>query len=484
MPGRPPIAVVGAGIAGLATALAAAPRRVLVFCRDAEGDGSASALAQGGIAAAVGPSDSPAVHARDTRRAGAGRCRSDRVRWLCGQAPGAIAWLQGHGVEFDHAPDGELQLGREGGHSGARIVHAGGDATGAVMLGALLRSARNASHIEWRGGFEVEALLGTGARIHGLRARDGTGRTHEVASGAVVLATGGIGSLFARTSNPLGADGSGLALAMAAGARVQDLEFVQFHPTALDVGGHRLPLLTEALRGAGATLRGGEGRRFMAGLHPLADLAPRDVVAREVWRQRAAGGAWLDARQLGDALASRFPTVLAACLAHGIDPRREPIPVTPAAHYLMGGIAVDAEGQSSLAGLHAVGEVASTGVHGANRLASNSLLEAVAFGRRLGEKLAGLSSEPAASTETPHWFERGPSLPDEALTRVRELLWAEAGPLRNGGGLARAHAAIAPMGECGWQARVAAALLASAARRHRSLGAHHRTASERAMDNG
>jgi len=470
---RRPLVVVGAGVAGLATALAAAPAPVLLICREANGAGSASALAQGGLAAALDPMDSPQAHACDTLVAGAGHNQASMVEWLCRRAPDTVGWLDAQGVIFDRAGDGNLALAREGGHGAARIVHVGGDATGAALVRALQARARAATHIEWRDGLDAEALLLRGGRVCGLRARDASGNGHEIEAAAIVLATGGLGAMFARTSNPPGADGAGLALALAAGAQARDLEFVQFHPTALDVDGQCLPLLTEALRGAGATLHDHAGRALMAGLHPLGDLAPRDIVARRVWQARRDGGAWLDARGVQGDFSRCFPTVLAASLAHGFDPRQAPLPITPVAHFHMGGIAVDAEGATSLPGLHAVGEVACTGAHGANRLASNSLLEGVACGRRLGERLSDHAlPDPSGPS---HWCERGVALPPAQLHRLRGLLWSAAGPLRKGSGLRRALAECAEQQAAGWQARLAVALLDAALQRRQSLGAHYRT---------
>jgi L-aspartate oxidase len=378
------------------------------------------------------------------------------------------------GLVFYRDPDATVARARHGGHGAARVVHAGGDATGAACVRALLARARGAAHIRFDAGLDADALLLRGGRVCGVRAVDRAGRHHEIEAAAVVLATGGLGALFARTSNPPGADGAGLALAMAAGARARDLEFVQFHPTALAVPGHCLPLLTEALRGAAAVLRDAAGRRLMAGVHPLGDLAPRDVVARQVWQAR---DPVLDARALADDFASRFPTVLAACRAHGFDPRDTPLPVTPAAHFHMGGIHVDADGATSLPGLFAVGEVACSGVHGANRLASNSLLEGVACGRRLGVKLAARGLLLPAGPS--RWIERGAALPAASLSRLREVLWLAAGPLRDGETLRRAMDEGLAWQAQGWQARVVVALLAAPWRRRDSLGAHHRTDSMR-----
>lgn len=474
-----PLVVVGAGVAGLATALAAAPKHVVLVCRDTDGGGTASAMAQGGIAAAIGQGDDTRAHASDTLIAGAGHNSVAMVEWLCAQAPATVAWLAEQGVVFDRDAGGQLLLGREGGHRTNRIVHAGGDATGAGIVQALRARAREASHIEWRGGLDADALLARGGTVCGVRAIDRNGAMQEIEASAVVLATGGIGALFARTSNPPGAEGAGLALALAAGARMLDLEFVQFHPTALGVDGHSLPLLTEALRGAGATLRDGRGRALMAGVHAMGDLAPRDIVSRHVWQAQREGGAWLDARAIEGDWTQRFPTVLAACQAHGFDPRRELLPVTPVAHFHMGGIATDADGATSIPALHAVGEVACNGVHGANRLASNSLLEGVACGRRLGGRLS--SAESLQTRGVPHCHERGASLPFARLERLRDLLWSAMGPQRDGASLHRAFAECGEMQGCGWQARLASELISAAQGREGSLGAHCRTDDVRTM---
>lgn len=470
---RAPVAVIGAGVAGLATALAAAPTPVRLFCRDVDGGGSASALAQGGIAAALDAHDNTRMHFADTLVAGAGHNRVAMVDWLCAQAPATVTWLSEQGVAFDRDGTGRLLLGREGGHRTARIVHAGGDATGAAIVDALRARARAADHIEWCGGLDIDALQLRGGQVCGVRARAPDGALREFEAAAVVLATGGVGALFARTSNPAGADGAGLALALAAGARMQDLEFIQFHPTALDIEGHCLPLLTEALRGAGASLHDFQGRALMAGLHPLGDLAPRDIVARRVWQAQQEGRVWLDAREVTGEWSQRFPTVLAACLSQGFDPRRQALPVTPVAHFHMGGVAVDADGATSLPGLYAVGEVACTGAHGANRLASNSLLEGVACGRRIGARLSGVAAPMPRGAA--RWHERGASLAPELLERVRTLLWRTAGPWRNGASLRSAAAECATLRAAGWQARLAGALVAAALQRRNSLGAHYRT---------
>ncbi|MDE2258435.1 MAG: FAD-dependent oxidoreductase [Xanthomonadaceae bacterium] len=475
MSAHAPIVIVGGGIAGLVTALAATPASVQLLCRHDDANDGASVLAQGGIAAALGPDDDPEKHARDTMIAGAQHNDAAMVRWLCAHAVNAVHWLQIQGVRFDRDTDGSLQLGREGGHGHARIVHAGGDASGAEIVRTLCAEVAQGGHVLRRSEMDTEALMLRGGAVCGVRARDARGAVHEIEASAVVLATGGTGALFARTTNPPGAQGSGLALGMAAGAQTRDMEFVQFHPTALDIPGrHCLPLITEALRGAGARFRDDNGRLLMAGMHPQEDLAPRDVVARHIWRMCQCGvRVWLDAGAVQGDWTKRFPTVLAVCLAAGIDPRRTPIPVVPAAHFHMGGLAVDHHGRTSVPGLFAVGEVACNGLHGANRLASNSLLEAVVCGKRLGTLLA--AERVARLRGTTRSVERGAALPEARLGALRDLLWAAAGSVREGTSLRRALRVCAPWRGDGWQARVACRLLEGALQRAQSLGAHYRS---------
>jgi L-aspartate oxidase len=470
-----PIIVVGSGIAGLCTALAAAPKPVLLLSRRPDGAGSASMLAQGGIAAAMDNANSIEAHVADTLCAGA--CHNDPhcVQLLAAAAPASIRWLQAQGVAFDNDGDGSLQLGREGGHGVSRIVHAGGDATGLRVTTVLAAAVAAATHIEWRSDVEVDGLIRRGGRIVGVHVDNG-GSSQTLFGSDVVLATGGIGALFPSTTNPPGANGAGMALALAADAASRDLEFVQFHPTVLDVGAGSLPLVTEALRGAGARLRDGTGRLVMADVHPLGDLAPRDIVARRVWQAREeTGSVTLDARGLAIDWPRAFPTVLAACLQHGIDPRWMPIPVTTAAHFHMGGLQTDDIGRTSIPGLHAVGEIACSGVHGANRLASNSLLECVVFGRRLGAYLGRQQSRTAdGGMTTFELVSRGPSLNREALQLLRDTMGHAAGPIRTAKGLLEASETLAPLARRGWQARLGQSILACAYRRQASIGAHWR----------
>jgi L-aspartate oxidase len=393
------VLVVGSGAAGMSAALAAAARgrRVLLISKEGLG-GGATPLAQGGLAAAVGPGDSAVLHLNDTLEAGAGLCDPAAAAALVSEAPGEIARLAGLGARLERTA-----LHLEGGHSRRRIVHAGGDAAGAEVHRAL-RGALLASSVEvLTRAVALDALTDEQGSVGGLLVGlvDGDGhRLHPgiVTARAVVLATGGFGQAFATTSNPAGLTGDGLALAARAGAELRDVEFVQFHPTVLWTGSSRgqCPLITEALRGAGAVLVDAAGRAVMAGRHPLGDLAPRDVVSAAMQERMGWGGGgdapaghlWLDATALGRAVLERdFPTVTAACRARGTDPVTEPIPVAPGAHYACGGVAADMDGRTSVAGLFAVGEAASTGVHGANRLASNSMTEALIAGHRLGELL-------------------------------------------------------------------------------------------------
>jgi L-aspartate oxidase len=403
------VVVVGSGAAGLTAALTAAGhgRRVLLLTKEDIGLG-ATPLAQGGLAAAIGPGDDPALHQRDTIEAGAGLCDPAAVAVLVSEAPDEISRLAGRGARLERTA---LRL--EGGHSRNRITTAGGDAIGREVH-RVLRAALVASTVQTLTRCVVlDALIGdegsVGGVMAGLTGDDGVLRVGAVLARAVVLATGGFGQAYAMTTNPAGLTGDGLALAARAGAELRDVEFVQFHPTVLwqeSVFG-QCPLITEALRGSGAVLVDVAGRPVMAGLHPLGDLAPRDVVSAAMQQRMGRGDGpddhlWLDATMLGRSVLERdFPTVTALCRASGFDPAAEPVPVAPGAHYACGGIRADMDGRTSVRGLYAAGEVASTGVHGANRLASNSVTEALITGRRTGELLGQDLPGPSASLRLP-----------------------------------------------------------------------------------
>jgi L-aspartate oxidase len=386
--------VLGAGIAGLFTALKLAPMPTVVLAGTRPGVSGSSAWAQGGIAAAMGEGDSWQDHARDTITAGAGLCDPAIVEMVTRHAPERIRDLLALGVPFDHTAAGALALGREAAHSMPRIVHVKGDGAGAAICATLAARANEANHINLLEGFHAIELAMEDGRVIGLFARAGISSDAKPVlfkARAVILATGGLGALYAVTTNPPEARGEGLGMAARAGAVIADPEFVQFHPTAIAVGRDPAPLATEALRGEGAILINSRGERFMGAAHPDAELAPRDVVARAIHRQIMAGQkVFLDCRDaVGAAFPTHFPTVYGACMAAGIDPVTQPIPVAPAAHYHMGGIASDVRGRSSLPGLWVVGECASTGLQGANRLASNSLLEGLVFGAQVADDVRG-----------------------------------------------------------------------------------------------
>ena len=472
--GRP--VVIGAGVAGLSTALRLAEHGpVTVLCSADLGQQAASAWAQGGVAAAVGADDSPALHAADTLAAGDGLCAPEAAACITAEGPRAIERLLALGARFDRTAEGALTLGLEAAHSRRRIVHAQGDGTGREVLRTLIVAARRAPAITILERLDARRLLlDANGAVAGVLAADAGDRAVTLRSSAVVLATGGLGGLYAHTTNPAGALGRGLAMVARAGAILRDMEFVQFHPTALDVGLDPMPLVSEAVRGEGAWLVDDLGRRFMAG-SPRADLEPRDVVARAVWAELTAGRrVFLNAREaIGARFASAFPSIHAACRAAGIDPAREPIPVRPAAHYHMGGAAVDAAGRSSVEGLWVCGEAASTGLHGANRLASNSLLEAAVCGEVVAQDIAGRTSN-ARHEVTP------PALPPRASALgVRPVLDRHAGVLRDAAGLNAGIDALTPLargaGPEADAALVGLFIVQAALARRESRGGHFRT---------
>lgn len=468
--GRP--VVIGGGVAGLMTALALAPTPVALLTAAPLGGESSSALAQGGLAASVGADDSPALHLADTLAAGDGHCASAVARRVVEAAPAAVERLLALGARLDRAEDGSLRLGLEAAHSRRRIVHAEADATGRELVRALVAAVRRTPSITVLEGFSALRLCVEDNAVTGVLAAGPTGCA-TFATGRVVLATGGVGGLFLDTTNPAGAIGQGLALAARAGAVLADLEFVQFHPTAFAGASGTMPLISEAVRGEGAVLVDENGRRFLADT-PGMELAPRDVVAKGVWRHLLAGHrVYLDARDcLGAQFPERFPTIAALCRERGVDPACEPIPVRPAAHYHMGGVAVDPEGRSSVEGLWACGEVACTGLHGANRLASNSLAEAVVCAGWVAESVAGTAAKgrgrmlPAAP-------------PAPAARRVRPIVSRALGIIRDGETLRDAVAALAPVGsdpEAASDPALVALMIAVAAfGREESRGAHFRS---------
>ncbi|MFL6160209.1 MAG: L-aspartate oxidase [Marmoricola sp.] len=489
------VVVIGTGVAGLTAALRLRGQvgKILVVTKDVLSAGSTQ-WAQGGIAAALGPGDTPHEHEVDTLVAGAGACDLEAVRVLVNEGPDAVRELIALGANFDHSDGGELSLTREGGHHRDRIAHAGGDATGAEIQRALVAAIEAAEEIEViQHALAVDlqldadgAVCGLTLHVMGEGQRDGVG---QVRCRAVVLASGGLGQVFSQTTNPGVSTGDGMALALRAGAVLRDLEFVQFHPTVMYLGPDstgQQPLISEAVRGEGAFLVDSAGNRFMQGVHELADLAPRDVVAKAITRKMQEEGRphmWLDARHLGrEFWEKRFPTILATARSHGIDPVTELIPVAPACHYASGGVATDLWGRSNLPGLYATGEVACSGVHGANRLASNSLLEGLVFSRRIAQVLPGelrSQGEPAPDPRTPG------VVAGKVRGEMQATMTERVGVLRTAAGLAVATEVLADLartegeeGTASWETTnlvsISAALAAAAALREETRGTHWR----------
>lgn len=442
------IVIVGGGLAGLFCALELAPHPVTVLAAAPIGEGASSSWAQGGIAAAISEGDSAELHTRDTMIAGAGLVDEEVTLGMAREAGDRVRDLLRYGVPFDQDLEGHLVQSREAAHSARRIVRVAGDRAGRAIMDALIAKVRETPSVTLHEGFVAEDLVLRDGRMAGVVARGERGLAniaHFFRASDVVLATGGLGALYAVTTNPPESRGIGLALAARAGAIVADPEFVQFHPTAIAIGRDPAPLATEALRGEGATLIDANGERFMPALHPDAELGPRDIVARGVFAQWQNGkGAFLDCRTaIGAEFDSKFPTVAKICREAGIDPVHTPIPVMPAEHYHMGGVKTDAQGHTSVPGLWAAGEVSSTGVHGANRLASNSLLEAVVFASRIARALKDQSADAIAPEKLSPDARNDP--PPALVNALRQTMSEHVGVIRNGNGLRTALQTFADM---------------------------------------
>ena len=487
--------VIGAGVAGLRAAIELAPAGRVVVLAKREVTDSATQFAQGGIAAALSDEDEIGLHLQDTLNAGDGLCNPQAVKVLVEEGPPRIEELIQWGTEFDR--DGtKLAFGREGAHSRNRILHAHGDSTGREILRALYAKAKTLRSIticEFE--FSTDLTLEDG-RVHGIRLINENGEAGTIAASAVLLATGGLGQLYRNTTNPRVATGDGVAMAYRAGAEISDMEFIQFHPTALYLKNAPRFLLSEALRGEGAYLRNGEMKRFMPKYHPMAELAPRDVVARAIMHEMEVSGAkdpvvYLDLTHLDEQhVKTRFPRIHATCLQHNIDIATDLIPIRPAAHYSMGGVRTDLEARTSLPGLYAAGEAASTGVHGANRLASNSLLEGLVFGARAGIKMRDeLRKHPAKSKPGSRAaYSNGPveAGAEEVISEIQDLMWRDVGIVRTRAGMQSAierlqqlAAPVAhPHARRAWEARnlqaVGLLVARSALAREESRGAHYR----------
>jgi L-aspartate oxidase len=487
------VVIIGAGIAGLFTALKLAPLPVTVIAAAPLGEGASSMWAQGGIAAAVGEGDSTDKHAEDTIAAGAGIVDEKIAHMVADEAPDCIRDLLSYGVPFDRDLEGHYVLSKEAAHSEKRVVRVSGDRAGAAIMQALIAAVRAAPSIRVLEGFEADDLIADDSHVEGVRlirpAALGNGTYEFVPASAVILATGGVGALFALTTNPTYAKGEAIAMAARAGAVIADAEFVQFHPTAIDAGIDPAPLATEALRGEGATLVNAKGERFMLKIDPRGELAARDVVARGVFAEiRAGRAAFLDCREaIGARFEDAYPTVYAHCKRAGIDPVTDLIPVAPAEHYHMGGIATDDRGRTSISGLWAVGEVASTGLHGANRLASNSLLEAAVLGAHVAADIKSVLPR----DRTGHFVEpkrvpgarpADPELRAAAVQRLRDIMMRYVGVVRTAKGLRTALETLKVIElECHGDTVLANMILtarlitAAALQRKESRGGHYRS---------
>jgi L-aspartate oxidase len=478
--------VVGSGVAGLHTAWRTSVSADVILLTKRSLFDSATAYAQGGIAAALGAGDSPKLHSQDTLAAGAALCDEEAVRVLVEEGPARVRELQVAGAEFDLTPRGALKLGREAAHSRRRIVHSHGDRTGAEVARTLVERVKESARTRVIERARVLDLIVENGRCAGVRASV-AGEAVEIRADATVLATGGCGQVYRYTTNPVVATGDGYAIAHRAGVKVADMEFVQFHPTALDTPENPLALVSEAVRGEGATLLNGDKRRFMTKRHRLAELAPRDIVAREIFSERQrTGQVYLDARVMGETFPQRFPGIFALCTARGIDPRVDLIPVTPAAHYMMGGIITDLAGRSRLPHLYACGEVSRTGAHGANRLASNSLLEGLVFAERIARDLEQVPISEGGAKKAERWSV--PRLRDRGAAQVaadaiRALMWEKSGIDRNARGLRECLSALSdihdrlPAGATEELNLCETAILIarSALARKESRGGHHRS---------
>lgn len=487
------VLVIGAGIAGLSAAVeAASGAKVTVLTKADSSSESATRYAQGGVAAALSPADSPELHFEDTIRAGDGLCDEDAVNVLVHEGPDRVRHLIEWGLQFDTV-NGELVFGREAAHRLHRVLHAHGDATGEMIQRTLVERARGLANIELlKSRFTLQLALDAGRCVGAQVVHQQTGEVSLILARATVLATGGLGRLYRSTTNPAVATGDGAALAYRAGAAMADLEFVQFHPTALMLNGAPTFLISEAVRGEGALLRNVAGERFMPRYHEMAELAPRDVVSRAIMaelRRTDSHHVFLDVTHLDAAfIRERFPTIFKTCESYGIDITRQPVPIHPSAHYSMGGVVTDPWGRTSIPGLYACGEVACTGIHGANRLASNSLLEGLVFGNRAARAiLRELPPAPAAHPEVTCPEARSMDT-DPLATRLREVMWDCVGISRDAERLQQALTTLEALSEaagapssCPRTAELqnmltVARLIATAALlREESRGGHHRT---------